>query len=174
MADAFSAVLEHWTPEPGEMASVMADKLRFHTDAWDLSVDLQAGHPMVIVIDARSRDAYRAGHIPGALSLPHREMTTGTTVQARRQQGLRRLLRRDRLQCVDRGCLQALRSRLPHQGTARWTGLVASRRTSGRDVRCARQPACFGRRVGHSSSSRHCARPVRAVAASLPRWCRKH
>jgi len=81
MADAFSAVLEHGTPEPGEMASVMADKLRFHTDAWDLSVDLQASHPLVIVIDARSRDAYRAGHIPGALNLPHREMTDETTAQ---------------------------------------------------------------------------------------------
>jgi hypothetical protein len=61
MADAFSAVLEYGTPEPGEMASVMADKLRFHTDSWDLSVELKADHPAVVVIDARSRDAYRAG-----------------------------------------------------------------------------------------------------------------
>ena len=81
MADAFSAVLEYGTPEPGEMASVMADKLRFHTDCWDLSVDLKADHPAVVVIDARSRDAYRAGHVPGALSLPHREMAAETTAQ---------------------------------------------------------------------------------------------
>jgi len=35
MADVLSAVLEYGTPEPGETVAVMADKLRFHTDAWD-------------------------------------------------------------------------------------------------------------------------------------------
>jgi rhodanese-related sulfurtransferase len=70
-----SAVLEYGTPEPGEMATVMADKLRFHTDAWDLSVDLRSGHPEIVVIDARSREAYAQAHIPGAVSFPHREMT---------------------------------------------------------------------------------------------------
>jgi rhodanese-related sulfurtransferase len=74
-----SAVLEYGAPEPGETVSVMADKLRFHTDAWDLSVDLQAGHPGIVVIDARSRDAHAQAHIPGAISLPHREMTQDST-----------------------------------------------------------------------------------------------
>jgi rhodanese-related sulfurtransferase len=41
----------------------MEDKLRFHTDSWDLSVDLKAGLAAIVVIDARSRDAYIAGHI---------------------------------------------------------------------------------------------------------------
>jgi rhodanese-related sulfurtransferase len=31
------------------------------------------------VVDTRSRDAYAAGHIPGAISFPHREMNTETT-----------------------------------------------------------------------------------------------
>jgi 3-mercaptopyruvate sulfurtransferase SseA len=64
---------EFGTPEPSETATAMEDTLRFHTDAWDLSVDLKAGLA-AIVIDARSRDAYIAGHIPGAVSFPHREM----------------------------------------------------------------------------------------------------
>ena len=76
MADAVSAVLEYGAPEPGETAAIMAEKLRFHTDSWDLSVDLKAELPGIVVIDARSRDAYVAGHIPGALSFPHREMST--------------------------------------------------------------------------------------------------
>ena len=38
-----SAVLEFGVAEPGETASMMEDKLRFHTDSWDLSVDLKAG-----------------------------------------------------------------------------------------------------------------------------------
>jgi rhodanese-related sulfurtransferase len=76
-----SAVLEYGAPEPGETAAMMQDKLRFHTDASDLSVDLKAGLAGIIVVDARSRDAYAAGHIPGAISFPHREMSLETTAQ---------------------------------------------------------------------------------------------
>ena len=79
MAAEPSAVSEYGVPEPAETAVAMAEKLRFHTDAWDLSVDLRAGHPDIVVIDARSCDAYRAGHIPGAVSLPHREMSPTAT-----------------------------------------------------------------------------------------------
>ena len=79
MRDETSAVLEYGMPEPGEAATIMADKLRFHTDSWDLSVDLKSGHGGIIVIDARSRDAYAAGHVPGALNLPHREMNPAST-----------------------------------------------------------------------------------------------
>jgi rhodanese-related sulfurtransferase len=81
MADAVSAVLEYGAPEPGEIAALMADKLRFHTDSWDLSVDLKAGLPGIVVIDARGRDAYAVGHIPGAVSFPHREMSMETTAK---------------------------------------------------------------------------------------------
>ena len=79
MANESSAVLEYGVPEPSETASLMADKLRFHTDSWDLSVDLKSGHPEIVVIDARSREAYAEGHIPSAVSFPHREMTIEST-----------------------------------------------------------------------------------------------
>ena len=59
----------------------MEDKLRFHTDSWDLSVDLKAGLAGIVIIDARSHDAYAAGHIPGAISFPHREMSIETTTK---------------------------------------------------------------------------------------------
>jgi len=81
MAHKISAVLEYGAPEPGETATIMEDKLRFHTDSWDLSVDLKAGFSDILVIDARSRDAYGAGHIPGAVSFPHREMSAETTTR---------------------------------------------------------------------------------------------
>jgi rhodanese-related sulfurtransferase len=81
MAEKISAVLEHGTPEPAETVSVMQDKLRYHTDSWDLSVNLKSGHPDIVVIDARSREAYRAGHIPGARSFPHREMSADATAR---------------------------------------------------------------------------------------------
>ena len=79
MSSQSSAVLEFGVPEPGETAFVMEDKLRFHTDSWDLSVDLEAGSAEIGVIDARGHDAYAAGHIPGAISFPHREMSVETT-----------------------------------------------------------------------------------------------
>ena len=34
---------EFGAPKPSETATAMEDTLRFHTDAWDLSVDLEAG-----------------------------------------------------------------------------------------------------------------------------------
>jgi rhodanese-related sulfurtransferase len=43
-----------------------------------LSVDLKAAVADIVVVDARSRDAYAAGHIPGAVSFPHRDMNTQT------------------------------------------------------------------------------------------------
>jgi rhodanese-related sulfurtransferase len=85
MADNGSAVLEFGVPGPAETAAVMADKLRFHTDSWDLSVDLKAANGAIVVVDARSREAYAAGHIPGALNLPHREMSRETAARLERE-----------------------------------------------------------------------------------------
>jgi hypothetical protein len=38
MTNEISSVLEFGAPEPGETATMMEDKLRFHTESWDLSV----------------------------------------------------------------------------------------------------------------------------------------
>ena len=74
MAQLQSAVLEYGVLDPAKTAAEMHNKLRIHTDSWDLSLDLKAGHSEIVVIDARSRDAYAIAHIPGAVSFPHREM----------------------------------------------------------------------------------------------------
>ena len=66
----------------------MRDILRFHTDSWDLSLDLKAALPDIVVIDARSREAYIAGHIPGAVSFPHREMNAETTASIDRSRSM--------------------------------------------------------------------------------------
>ncbi|MFW5640826.1 MAG: rhodanese-like domain-containing protein [Thermodesulfobacteriota bacterium] len=54
------------------------NKLAFETDSWDLKVALESGEN-VIVIDARSNEAYRKEHIPQAINIPHREMNEETT-----------------------------------------------------------------------------------------------
>jgi len=55
-----------------------ADKLAYEIDSWDMKVALESGEK-VIVIDARSPEAFAAWHIPGAISLPHRTMSKATT-----------------------------------------------------------------------------------------------
>ena len=79
MAEEISAVLEYGAAEPAETLQFMQDKLKYHTYSWDLSVDLKSGCADIVVIDARSGSAYEAGHIPGALSFPHREMNPTST-----------------------------------------------------------------------------------------------
>ncbi len=57
-----------------------ADKLAYEIDSWDLKVALDTGDE-VVVIDARSADAYVSEHIPGAINIPHRSMSAETTNQ---------------------------------------------------------------------------------------------
>lgn len=53
-------------------------KLAFETDAWDLKVALESAEN-VLVIDARSSEAYEKEHIPGSINIPHRFMDEETT-----------------------------------------------------------------------------------------------
>jgi len=54
-----------------------ADKLAYEIDSWDLAVALRDG-TRVVVIDARSPEAFAREHVPGAISLPHRAMSPET------------------------------------------------------------------------------------------------
>ena len=53
-------------------------KLEFEIDPWDLNEALGRGDK-ILLVDTRSPDAYRKGHIPGATNIPHRTMSTATT-----------------------------------------------------------------------------------------------
>lgn len=79
MTETRSLVLEQPAPGPDATRDFMAAKLAFHTDAWDVAQDLKHGIADIVVVDARSRAAYARGHIPGAISCPHREMAPETT-----------------------------------------------------------------------------------------------
>lgn len=54
------------------------DKLEYEIDSWDLHLALEARQRLVVV-DARSHEAYEAEHIPGAINLPHRQMNPEST-----------------------------------------------------------------------------------------------
>lgn len=45
--------------------------LEFETDCWDVHEDLKSGRPDYVILDVRSPEAYAAGHVPGAINLPH-------------------------------------------------------------------------------------------------------
>lgn len=61
-----------------EQLSHYTNKLAFETDSWDLKVPLGSGEK-VLVVDARSPEAYQKEHIPGAVNIPHRKMNVETT-----------------------------------------------------------------------------------------------
>jgi len=56
-------------PDPVAAADHFASRLRFETDCDDVADALASGHADFTVIDARSRAAYAAGHVPGSLNL---------------------------------------------------------------------------------------------------------
>jgi rhodanese-related sulfurtransferase len=44
-------------------------RLQFETDCDDVALALRDGEPGFVVLDARSADAFAAGHVPGAVNL---------------------------------------------------------------------------------------------------------
>ena len=53
-------------------------KLNYETDSWDLN-QMIINNESVVVIDARSVEAYEKEHIPTAISFPHKTMNEATT-----------------------------------------------------------------------------------------------
>lgn len=76
-----SSVLRILAATPQQSLDYLQAKLAFYTDAWDLAEDLGRQIPDIVVIDARAPEAYRAGHICGAINFPHREMDATTTAR---------------------------------------------------------------------------------------------
>lgn len=48
---------------------------RFETDCWDVHDALTSGQPGFVLLDVRSPEHFRKGHVSGALSLPHGKIT---------------------------------------------------------------------------------------------------
>lgn len=60
-----------------------SDKLAYEIDSWDLNVALEA-RENIMVIDARSPEAFAREHIPSAINIPHRMMSPEATRQVRK------------------------------------------------------------------------------------------
>ena len=61
-----------------DQMSFYQQKLAYEMDSADLYDAVGKGEP-IVVVDGRSAAAYAAEHIPGAISLPHREINSDTT-----------------------------------------------------------------------------------------------
>lgn len=46
----------------------------YETDCWDVHQAMALPDPGFVLLDVRGADAYAAGHVPGALNLPHRKI----------------------------------------------------------------------------------------------------
>lgn len=62
----------------------LAAKLSYYTDSADVAEDLRNGIRDIVIIDTRAETLYIAGHIPGAVSFPHRLMNENTTAELER------------------------------------------------------------------------------------------
>ena len=51
--------------------------LQFETDCWDVNHSITTGQRDFVILDVRGPDAYAAGHVPGAIHLPHGKITEG-------------------------------------------------------------------------------------------------
>jgi rhodanese-related sulfurtransferase len=55
-------------------------KLQYEIDPWDLNEALERGDN-ILLVDTRTPESYGRSHIPGAINIPHRTMSTVTTAQ---------------------------------------------------------------------------------------------
>jgi rhodanese-related sulfurtransferase len=76
-----SAVLDHGAATPPDAAAHFAARLAYEADCSDVGADIAAGVGGFVVIDTRSPALYAAGHVPGAVNLPHRRITAETVAQ---------------------------------------------------------------------------------------------
>src|SRR5260370_29234042 len=67
-------------PEEPKVAELhFLSKLAFETDPFDVYMDLQNNAAEIIVIDARTQQAYSQAHVPGATNLPWRKIDSSST-----------------------------------------------------------------------------------------------
>lgn len=84
----FSLVLETPTATPEDAHRHFLAKLSVETDAADVRLDLQRGQHGFVLIDARSAQDFEECHIPGAISLPYRQITAESTAHLSKEQPL--------------------------------------------------------------------------------------
>ena len=76
-----SQVLRTPAADPGDAVDHFRSRLAFETDPSDLHADVESGVPGIVIVDVRTAEAFGRSHIPGAVNLPHREISADTTAE---------------------------------------------------------------------------------------------
>jgi len=63
------------TPPSAEALKHFEAKLAHETDCWDVHATQDLDPRGFVLLDVRSADAYRSGHVPGATHIPHSQLT---------------------------------------------------------------------------------------------------
>lgn len=74
-------MLQHDAAPPGIAAAHFRNRLSFEADCADVFADLRARIAGFAVIDTRSPALYEAGHIPGAVNIPHRRLSAAALTE---------------------------------------------------------------------------------------------
>ena len=74
-----SLILAFPPGSPEQSLAYLSHKLSLYADAADVAEDLRHRIAGIVVIDTRSAAHYAQGHVPGALSFPHRLMDAEST-----------------------------------------------------------------------------------------------
>lgn len=69
-----SLVRQHPAASPETALAHFTQRLAFETDCSDVHASQQAGDVDYVLVDVRGEAAYAAGHVPGAINIPHRSM----------------------------------------------------------------------------------------------------
>jgi len=77
----FSAVREYPAADPAAASRHYLARLAVETDVSDVVHDLSRETGQLVVIDVRSADDFAKCHVPGAISLPHRQIGPETTAR---------------------------------------------------------------------------------------------
>ena len=62
------------TRPPAEALAHFEAKLAHETDCWDVHATEELEERGFVLVDVRSQEAFDAGHLPGAIHIPHREL----------------------------------------------------------------------------------------------------
>ena len=73
-----NAVTEVPAAVPEVARAHFAALLALETDCWDVHEAMASGSPGFVLCDVRSAEAYAAGYVSGAVSLPHRTISSET------------------------------------------------------------------------------------------------
>lgn len=59
----------------GAAAEHFGARLQFETDCWDVHEAMASGAPDFVLVDVRSPALFARGHVRGAVSIPHAQLT---------------------------------------------------------------------------------------------------